>query len=459
MELKYRNKNFYKVYGFIEDFKTAINPGTLLMIVALLTMIVANSPLKEWYQSIWQLDFFLGVGNFNLLSHHGHALNLLHVINDGIMTVFFFAVGLEIKREVLVGELSSFRQAMLPIIAAFGGMILPVLVFFATGSMQDFSPEEMRGMAIPMATDIAFSIGILSLLGKRVPLSLKVFLLALAIVDDIGGILVIAVFYSNFSVASFVDLGIALVFFGILIAGNRLQVNNKLFYFINGLAIWFLFLQAGIHPTIAGVLVAFTVPARPSLNLKRFTSGLKHDIEVLETTIRDNDDDEDIVLTNNQVHYLGRIEAAADHVISPLQDLEDNLHDVVNYIIMPLFAFANAGVVFNAASINLFEGVSLSIFLGLVLGKMVGIFLFTWLAINMRIARMPSGMKWSSLGGLSMLGGVGFTVALFLAGLSYPAGSELLNNAKMGIIAGSVVAGLGGYLWLRMTLSEKRVNG
>lgn len=454
MELKYRNKNFYKVYGFIEDFKTAINPGTLLMIVALLTMIVANSPLKEWYESIWQLDFFLGVGNFNLLSHHGHALNLLHVINDGIMTVFFFSVGLEIKREVLVGELSSIRQAMLPIIAAFGGMIVPVLVFFATGSMQNFSPDEMKGMAIPMATDIAFSIGILSLLGKRVPLSLKIFLLALAIVDDIGGILVIAIFYSNFSMESFIDLAIALVFFGVLIAGNRLRVNNKLFYFINGLAIWFLFLQAGIHPTISGVLVAFTVPARPQLNLKRFTSGLKHDIEVLETTIREKDGD-DIVLSNNQVHYLGRIEAAADHVISPLQDMEDNLHDVVNYIIMPLFAFANAGVVFNATSLNMFEGVSLSIFLGLVLGKVVGIFSFTWLAIKLRVGHIPSGMKWSSLGGLSMLGGVGFTVALFLAGLSYPAGSELLNGAKMGIIAGSVVAGLSGYFWLKFSLKKK----
>ncbi len=454
MELKYRNKNFYKVYGFIEDFKTAINPGTLLMIVALLTMIVANSPLKEWYESIWQLDFFLGVGNFNLLSHHGHALNLLHVINDGIMTVFFFSVGLEIKREVLVGELSSIRQAMLPIIAAFGGMIVPVLVFFATGSMQNFSPDEMKGMAIPMATDIAFSIGILSLLGKRVPLSLKIFLLALAIVDDIGGILVIAIFYSNFSMESFIDLAIALVFFGVLIAGNRLRVNNKLFYFINGLAIWFLFLQAGIHPTISGVLVAFTVPARPQLDLKRFTSGLKHDIEVLETTIKEKDGEE-IVLSNNQVHYLGRIEAAADHVISPLQDIEDNLHDVVNYIIMPLFAFANAGVVFNATSLNLFEGVSLSIFLGLVLGKVVGIFSFTWLAIKLRVGHIPSGMKWSSLGGLSMLGGVGFTVALFLAGLSYPAGSELLNGAKMGIIVGSVVAGLSGYFWLKFSLKKK----
>ena len=452
MELKYRNKNFYKVYGLIEDFKTAINPGTLLMIVALLTMIIANSPLREWYESIWQLDFFLGVGEFNLLSHHGHALNLLHVINDGVMTIFFFSVGLEIKREILVGELSSFRQAMLPIIAAFGGMIVPVLLFYGTGTMQGFDAEQMKGMAIPMATDIAFSIGILTLLGTRVPLSLKIFLLALAIVDDIGGIIVIAMFYSNLSAESLIDLGIALVFFGVLIAGNRLRVNNKLFYFINGLAIWFLFLQAGIHPTISGVLVAFTVPARPSIDLKKFSTEMQKELSVLDSTARNTEGE--IVLSNNQVHMLGTIEAASKRAISPLQSMEDDLHDLVNYIIMPLFAFANAGVVFDQPIINLFHGISMSIMLGLVIGMMGGIFLFTWLAMKLRISRMPSGMNLKNLFGVAMLGGVGFTVALFLAGLSYPAGSAMLNDAKMGIITGSIVAGLAGYFWLRMSLKK-----
>lgn len=452
MELKYRNKNFHKVYGLITDFKTAINPGTLLMIVAFLTMVIANSPLREWYESLWSLNFFLGAGEFNLLSHHGHALNLLQVINDGVMTIFFFSVGLEIKRELLVGELSSFRQAMLPIIAAFGGMIVPVLIFYGTGTMQDFSPEQMKGMAIPMATDIAFSVGILTLLGTRVPLSLKIFLLALAIVDDIGGIIVIAMFYSNLSMESLMYLVISAIFFAILLLGNRMRVNNKLFYFVNGLIIWFLFLQAGIHPTISGVLVAFTVPARPYIDLKKFTTGIKHEITVLQSTIKNTDPE--MVLTNNQVNYLGTIEAATSHAISPLQRMEEDLHNLVNYIIMPLFAFANAGVFFNQPISNLFHGVSISILLGLVLGKMIGIFSFTWLAMKLRISKMPSGMNVKNLLGVAMLGGVGFTVALFLAGLSYPAGSVLLNDAKMGIITGSIIAGISGYFWLMISLKK-----
>jgi NhaA family Na+:H+ antiporter len=454
MELSYRNKNFTGFFRLIENFKSFVNPGVLLLFVAVATMIIANSPLKSWYESLWTLDFFVGFGNFNFLSHHGHPFSSLQVINDGIMTIFFFSVGLEIKREILVGELSSFRQAILPIIAAFGGMIIPVALFFTVGSFQNFTPEEMKGLAIPMATDIAFSLGVLGLLGKKVPLSLKIFLLTLAIADDIGGILVIAVFYSEFTTASFLYLGISLIFFGILILGNRLRINNKLFYLIIGLVIWYLFLQAGIHPTIAGVLAAFTVPARPHIDLKKFTDGLHRDLSVIQSTIKEQYH-KSIVLTNTQLKYLTRIEAASDHVISPLQDLEDNLRDIVNYMIMPLFAFANAGVVFDLSNFTLFSGVSLSVLIGLVIGKMSGIFLFTWLAIKLRVSRIPNGMNWANLTGLSMLGGIGFTVALFLAGLSYPLGSELLNDAKLGIIFGSLIAGLAGYFLLKFTLNKK----
>ena len=305
-----------------------------------------------------------------------------------------------------------------------------------------------------MATDIAFSLGVLGLLGKKVPLSLKIFLLTLAIADDIGGILVIAVFYSEFTAASFVYLGISVLIFGVLFLGNKLRINNKLFYLINGLAIWYLFLQAGIHPTIGGVLVAFTVPARPYIDLKKFTDGLHRDLTVLESTIKHHDS-QSIVLSNTQVKYLTRIEAASDHVISPLQDLEDTLHDSVNYIIMPLFAFANAGVVFDLSNFTLFSGVSLSVLVGLVVGKMLGIFLFTWIAIKLKISRIPHGMNWGNLSGLSMLGGIGFTVALFLSGLSYPLGSELLNSAKLGIICGSIIAGLLGFYILKFTLKKK----
>ncbi len=453
MDFTYRNKNFVPILGAIDGFKRFVNPGMLLLLVAIATMIVANSPLSEWYHNLWTLDFFIGFGDFNLLSLHGKPLSALELINDGLMTVFFFAVGLEIKREILVGELSSIRQAILPIMAAVGGMIMPILIFMILGNLQNMSPLEMNGLAIPMATDIAFSIGILTLLGRRVPLSIKIFLLALAIVDDIGGILVIAIFYSDFSTASWEFLAISLIFIAILFTGNRLKVNNKLFYLVNGIAIWYLFLQAGIHPTIAGVITAFMVPGRPQLDLQKYTHDLHRDLDILQSTIPRGGFGS-IVLTNTQIKYLTRVEAASYHVISPLQHFEDSLHDVVNYIIMPLFAIANAGVVFNFGQFELFEGISLNIFAGLILGKMAGIFLFSWLAIKLRISRMPHRMNWANMAAVSMLGGVGFTVALFLSGLSYPIGSELINDAKLGVICGSLVAGIFGYILLRITLPK-----
>ncbi len=453
MEFSYRNQKFEKLYSFLDRLEGRINPGVLLLVVALAAIVIANSSLRTWYESLWSVNFFLGTEGFNLFSHQGHPFTTLKMVNDGLMAIFFFTVGLEIKREILVGELSSFKQAVLPFIAACGGMILPVLVFFITGNLANFSPEEFKGMAIPMATDIAFSIGVLSLLGKRVPLSLKIFLLALAIVDDIGGIIVIAIFYSHFSTASFVYLFVAALLFGILMLGNYWRINSKWFYTFLGIVIWYLFLQAGIHPTIAGVLVAFTVPARPYLNVKKFTQGIQHDINILRDSVL-VDQQPSIVLTNTQIKYLSRIETASDKVISPLQGFEDGLGNVVNYFIMPLFAFANAGVVFDMSGVSLFSGITLSVFLGLFLGKITGIFAFTWLAVKLKISRLSSGMSWGSMLGMAMLGGIGFTVALFLAGLSYPLGSELLNQAKLGVILGSLFSGVLGYIMLRMVLRK-----
>ncbi|HET7733999.1 MAG TPA: Na+/H+ antiporter NhaA, partial [Paludibacter sp.] len=402
----------------------------------------------------WKVNFFLGTEHFNVFSHQGHPFTTLQLVNDALMAIFFFTVGLEIKREILVGELSSVKQAILPFIGACGGMIFPVLVFLVVGKLYNFSPEEFKGMAIPMATDIAFSIGVLSLLGKRVPLSLKIFLLALAIVDDIGGIVVIAIFYSHFSTASFIYLFISALLFGVLMLGNYWRVNSKLFYALVGIIIWYLFLQAGIHPTIAGVLVAFTIPARPHLNVQKFTQGIQHDINILRDSVSD-DEVESIVLTNSQIKCLSRIEIASDHVISPLQDFEDNLVNLVNYFIMPLFAFANAGVVFDMSNLNIFSGVTLSVALGLLIGKVAGIFTFTWLAVKLKISRLSTGMTWINMLGLAMLGGIGFTVALFLAGLSYPLGSDLLNQAKLGVIIGSLFSGVIGYFMLKLILNKK----
>ncbi|WP_239057002.1 Na+/H+ antiporter NhaA [Paludibacter sp. 221] len=428
----------------------------VLLIVALVTMIIANSPLRVWYEALWNVEITFGTSTFNFFSHGGHPMTLLGFVNDALMAIFFFSVGLEIKREMLVGELSSFRQVLLPFIAACGGMLVPVLIFFITGKIQSFSPEELRGMAIPMATDIAFSLGVLSLFSKRVPVSLKVFLLALAIVDDIGGIIVIAIFYSSLSTQSLIYLGLSLVGFTFLILGNRLRINSKGFYTIFGILIWYMFLQAGIHPTIAGVLVAFTVPARPYLNIKRYTSGLQRDVDLLKSTIRHSRADENsIMLSNLQIRYLSRVERASDRAISPLQDLEDSLGGIVNFFIMPLFAFANAGVVFDlSGGLSALSGITLSIMLGLIVGKSCGIFSFSWLAIKLKICRMPAGMNWKNLFGMSLLGGIGFTVALFLATLSYPKGTDFLNQAKLGILLGSFISGVLGYLFLNKVLPK-----
>lgn len=454
MESLKQQQSSLKFLNFKEKAKNILNPGVVLIAVAFITLIVANSPLSGLYQALFNMEIHLGTGNFNVFSHHGTSFTVLQFINDAIMAIFFFMVGIEIKREILVGELSSFRQALLPIMAAVGGMVIPVLVFFLSGQIQGFTPEEMKGIAIPMATDIAFSLGVLAMLGKRVPLSLKIFLLALAIVDDIGGIIVIAAFYSHFTMTSFVYLGVAALLFGILFIGNKMEIHSKAFYLTFGLIIWYMFLQSGIHPTIAGVLVAFTVPSRPHINLEDFTQSIGEDLKKLRSTMSPGCKCD--MLTNEQIHYLSEIETKSDKVMSPLQDFEDNLHNWVSYFIMPLFAFANAGVVFSSGHLNIFEGVSLSIFLGLILGKLSGIFLFTWATVKLKISSLPKGMNWKNLAGVSLLGGIGFTVALFLASLSYPSGSDMLNQAKMGIIFGSLVAGVAGFFVLKTVLPKKQ---
>ncbi len=454
MENQKSEKTYLQLAHVKEWAKKNLNPGIVLMAVAVITLIIANSPLYEWYQKLWNIEIRLGVQEFNLFNHHGTSFTLLQLVNDAIMAIFFLMVGVEIKREIIVGELSSFRKAILPIIAAIGGMIVPVTFFYFAGVFQGLGAAEMEGIAIPMATDIAFSLGVLALLGKRVPLSLKIFLMALAIVDDIGGIIVIAAFYSHFTVSSFVYLGIAALVIGLLVIGNKMEIHSRAFYLTLGFVVWYLFLQAGIHPTIAGVIVAFTVPARPHINLREFTDSIRHNLSKLETNMPVNC--ECTILNNEQMHHLVDIEKKSVKAISPLQDIEENLHNWVNYFIMPLFAFANAGVIFGMAELNIFSGISLSIILGLFFGKTIGIFLFTWLSLKFKISNMPEGMNMINLTGVAMLGGIGFTVALFLASLSYPAGSELLNQAKMGIIFGSLISGLSGYLILKRNL---KANG
>ncbi len=406
---------------------------------------VANSPIAPVYQDFLSQELHLRIGDFNLFSHGGHPLTMIEFVNDCLMTVFFLSVGLEIKRELLVGELSSFREALLPFIAACGGMLLPVLLYSL--SVTQGTPEA-QGMAIPMATDIAFSLGVLSLLGKRVPLSLKVFLTAFAVVDDIGGILVIALFYS--SEVAYGYLLIAALLYGILYYLGTRGMTQKIFYLSGGLIIWYLFLQSGIHSTISGVILAFVIPAHPRLDAGRYIEQIRTVINRFPVSHSDN-----IVLNNEQIAKLKQVERASDFVISPLQSLEDNLHGVVNFLILPLFAFANAGVVLGGGDVV--GNVSIAVAVGLLLGKFVGIYFFTWLAIKSKVASMPLGMNWENIAGVSLLGGIGFTVSLFIANLSFAAGyPDLLNQAKFGVLVGTVVAGVLGYVVLNVVLPKAK---
>lgn len=418
----------------------------LLFVAAILAAIVANSSLAPVYQNFLSHELHLRIGDFNLFSHGGHPLRMIEFINDCLMAVFFLNVGLEIKRELLVGELSSVRKALLPFIAACGGMLLPVLLY---GFVISSGTPATQGMAIPMATDIAFSLGVLSLLGRRVPLSLKVFLTAFAVVDDIGGILVIALFYSSHVAWGYLVVAALLYLF--LYYMGRLGMTQKTFYLFFGLIIWYLFLQSGIHSTIAGVLLAFVIPARPRIDVGRF---MKHIREIMGSFPDSHPDD--IVLTNGQISQLKKLQRASAYVISPLQSLEDNLHGLVNFVILPLFAFANAGVVFSGGG-QIMGEVSFAVLLGLLAGKFVGIFSFTWMAVKSRVAILPQGMNWKNVAGASLLGGIGFTVSLFIANLSF-AGEypDLLNQAKFGVLCGTVLAGILGYVVLNAVLPREK---
>lgn len=427
--------------------------GNILIAATVLALIIANLPsINHIYFNFWNQEVRLQLGNFNFFSHNGHPMTVLSFINDALMAIFFFSIGLEIKREVLVGELSSFRQALLPILAAIGGMVVPVIIFFLFAH----GKEYVGGAAIPMATDIAFSLGVLAMLGKRVPLSLKIFLTTLAVVDDIGGIIVIAAFYTTHIDATLLIYAAAL--FGLLMLGSRLKIKSKTFYLLIGSIIWFLFLNSGIHPTIAGVLVAFCVPATPVFAPKKYIKAIRSSISNFR-----NEDDELLtrksILTNQQLDWLKEIESASDKVISPLQDLEDSLHPLVNYFILPFFAFANAGIfLLDTNPSSIFEGVSIAIICALVLGKFIGIFSFSWLTVKFKLAPMPAHSNWKMMASVALLGGIGFTVSLFIATLSFggnPAMIDLLNHAKLGIVVGSVIAGVAGFIVLHFTLPKE----
>lgn len=443
-------------FSFLSKLKLHVSSSMVLIVCTVLALLCANIPVvKDWYNSLWLHDVSVSIGNFNLFSHGGHSMNTIEVINDFLMAIFFLSVGLEIKREIRVGELSTREKALLPIIGACGGMIVPVLLFWLTCPAD---AAMQRGLAIPMATDIAFSLGVLSVFSKRVPIGLKVFLAALAVADDLGGIIVIALFYS--SDINFLFLGLTAACVAVMVLANILKVRRKAFYVTAGLVLWYLMLNSGIHATIAGVIVAFCVPAT-------LVKGTGHYLERIRAHMNkfpviDIDEQHNaVVLTNEQIHTLKSIESAADKMISPLQDLEDNLHFPINYIVIPLFAFANAGVDLSVMSLSsLVSGVSLAVIVGLVLGKFIGVFSFSWLAVRMKVVSLPAGTTWKAFASVCVLCGIGFTVSMFIADLSYSGlgaeGFALLNEAKLGVLCGSVIAALLGCLLLNRNLPKEQ---
>lgn len=442
-------------YSFMSALKKYINSSVVLIFFTALALIFANTPsVKDWYFGLWQKPVALSIGEFNFFSHHGHALTLGAMINDFLMAIFFLAVGLEIKREIKVGELSTRQKAMLPIIGACGGMIVPVLVFLL---FCPSDPAMMRGVAIPMATDIAFSLGILAIFKTRVPLGLKVFLAALAVADDLGGILVIAIFYTSALDVTFLLLSLLCLAF--MVAGNLMKVRAQAFYVIIGLVLWYTMLNSGIHATIAGVAVAFCIPATLKKGTGYYLERIRTNINkfpVIEVDELHNT----VVLTNQEIHTLKSIESAADKMISPLQALEDNLHYVINYVVVPLFAFANAGVDLSQMdAASLVSGVGLAAMAGLVAGKFIGVFSFSWLAVRMKIVQLPAGADWKSFASVCVVCGIGFTVSMFIADLSYSglgaAGAALLDQAKLGVLCGSVISAVLGCVLLNKTLPKQ----
>jgi NhaA family Na+:H+ antiporter len=410
--------------------------GILLLACTVVALIWANSSWAQSYHDLWHIPIALGIGSFRI------SESLAHWVNDGLMAVFFFVVGLEIKRELLAGELASLRQAAIPIAAAIGGMVVPALLY--VGANLFGGGEGMKGWAIPAATDIAFALGVMALLGKRVPLSLKVFLTAVAIVDDIGAVLIIALFYTGD--VSWVALGVAAGILVLLIAANLMHVRSPVVYGILGFGLWAAFHESGVHATIAGVLLAFTIPSRFRIRGAEFIAFGRRMLDEFEQ--RGGNEDDIMSNPDRQARVLA-MEIACEHVQTPLQRLEHKLHPLVSFFIMPVFALANAGVPLGEGiGVALRSPVSWGIVLGLVVGKQVGVFACTWIAVRSGLGRLPAQTNWRQIHAAGCLAGIGFTMSLFIASLGFGEGA-LLEEAKIGILGASLISGILGLILLR----------
>ena len=417
---------------FIHNESTS---GIVLMVCAVLALAAANSAFSHDYFELIHTKIVVSIGEWGL------EKSLQHWINDALMALFFFLAGLEIKREILVGELSDIRQAMLPVLAAIGGMLIPAFIYVGF----TYNHAGINGWGIPMATDIAFAVGAMVLLRGRVNHSLLTFLVALAIVDDLGAVAVIAIFYTE---QLNVDaLTMAFLLFLLLWLFNLFGVRKPLAYFIVGVLLWIAMLKSGVHATVAGVLTAFTIPARAKFSPIIFSKLLRQLLSRFDSNISAEQN-----IMKNQTHrsLLRTLENGVKLAETPLQRLEHDMHLPVAFIIMPLFALANAGITIHVDQINtiMTHPITLGVFFGLVFGKLLGIAGFSWLALKLKIGRLPSGTRLKHIVGVALFGGIGFTMSIFIADLGFTNNPEFLLYAKSGILAASIVAGLLGYFWL-----------
>lgn len=413
--------------------------GIVLLISVVIAIIWANSAFGESYHHLWDTHFMVGMGE--------HLLDKpLHIwINDGLMALFFFVIGLELKREFMEGELSTFSKALLPMTAALGGMLVPACIYFLInrGTGAD------HGWGIPMATDIAFALALLSMAGKHVPGSIKVFLSALAVADDLGAVLVIAFFYTG--QVNFVALGIAGIFLLVLIIGNAMGIRSSAFYLIIGIVVWIGFLLSGVHATLAGVLVAFTIPARTKIDEQVYSNTLRKLTDDFDREIPSNS----TLTTPDQHHTIQQVKHLSLAAETPLQKIEHALHPYVAFLIMPLFALANSGILIGADFFSaIINPVSMGVTAGLVLGKFTGILLFSFIMVKLGIAKLPEGGTWKHMIGVALLAGIGFTMSLFISGLAF-SNPQYVEQAKYGILIASVVAGILGTLVLRGTAPNR----
>ena len=411
--------------------------GILLIISTLLALLLANSQWGGAYEAFWNQKLVIGTDFFKL------EMSLLRWLNDGLMSIFFFLLGLEIKREFIAGELSNVKQSTLPIFASIGGMIFPAGLFI----LLNYNQTGMEGWGITMATDVTLSLSILALLGRKVPIGLKVFLVGFAIVDDIGAVLKIAL--SDNAILSWEFLGIAGGLLGILIFFNYRNLRYIPAYMVLGWIIWYMFLKSGIHPTMAGILIAFTIPAKRKIKLTEFSVYLRKAVD----EFCDQPCQEKIILNKQQLAIIDNIKYYVDWVQSPVQYLENTLHGFVTYVVMPLFLFANAGVVFQGVALENFNTLTLNIGFAMVFGKLTGILIFSWLSVKFGVASLPQNTNWKQIFGVALLGGAGFTMSLFISNLTFE-NIILLNQAKLGVLLGSFTASILGLVYLRLTLRK-----